>query len=462
MPPPLISIHAPLAGCDARSVRSAPPLRCHFNPRTPCGVRRCWQYGCPQPKNFNPRTPCGVRPRAARPARPSARFQSTHPLRGATRERAHSSTRTTYFNPRTPCGVRLSAAGQLCDRQRHFNPRTPCGVRLIRSRASPGSAKFQSTHPLRGATDDDRRVQSHTPISIHAPLAGCDLVSAAVDLGGDAISIHAPLAGCDRTPASMSRPTTRFQSTHPLRGATLVQSSPVCPFRIFQSTHPLRGATVCDCQRRSPLRNFNPRTPCGVRLWRHRSFSSKRLISIHAPLAGCDLESSTIEKTSIYFNPRTPCGVRRLALLLQAQTQNISIHAPLAGCDARTASTGLSTLPFQSTHPLRGATTTCTKRRRDRLYFNPRTPCGVRQQKRTKNAALLRKRYKYKFFVCKKCTSGDLTGAYSSKNTLYSGANCSENPCALSVRTHRISGPSTSNPGLMPKCSILERYFSPR
>ena len=197
VPPPLISIHAPLAGCDARSVRSAPPLRCHFNPRTPCGVRRCWQYGCPQPKNFNPRTPCGVRPRAARPARPSARFQSTHPLRGATRERAHSSTRTTYFNPRTPCGVRLSAAGQLCDRQRHFNPRTPCGVRLIRSRASPGSAKFQSTHPLRGATDDDRRVQSHTPISIHAPLAGCDLVSAAVDLGGDAISIHAPLAGCD-------------------------------------------------------------------------------------------------------------------------------------------------------------------------------------------------------------------------------------------------------------------------
>lgn len=95
----------------------------------------------------------------------------------------------------------------------------------------------------------------------------------------------------------------------------------------------------------------------------------------------------------------------------------ISIHAPLAGCDSKSAQ---------------------------------------------KNAALLRKRYKYKLFVCKKCTSGDLTGAYSSKNTLYSGANCSENPCALSVRTHRISGPSTSNPGLMPKCSILERYFSPR
>jgi len=27
----------------------------------------------------------------------------------------------------------------------------------------------------------------------------------------------------------------------------------------------------------------------------------------------------------------------------------------------------------------------------------------------------LRKRYKYKLFVCKKCTSGGLTGTYSSK-----------------------------------------------
>ena len=35
-----------------------------------------------------------------------------------------------------------------------------------------------------------------TQISIHAPLAGCD-VRVGHFLGGDAISIHAPLAGCD-------------------------------------------------------------------------------------------------------------------------------------------------------------------------------------------------------------------------------------------------------------------------
>lgn len=135
------------------------------------------------------------------------------------------------------------------------------------------------------------------------------------------------------------------------------------------------------------------------------------------PLRGATYCRPCLGDTSGHFNPRAPCGVRRETLWLDDRAVAISIHAPLAGCDSKSAQ---------------------------------------------KNAALLRKRYKYKFFVCKKCTSGDLTGAYSSKNTLYSGANCSENPCALSVRTHRISGPSTSNPGLMPKCSILERYFSPR
>ena len=34
--------------------------------------------------------------------------------------------------------------------------------------------KFQSTHPLRGATDRGYTYGSITEISIHAPLAGCD------------------------------------------------------------------------------------------------------------------------------------------------------------------------------------------------------------------------------------------------------------------------------------------------
>ena len=101
------------------------------------------------------------------------------------------------------------------------------------------------------------------------------------------ISIHAPLAGCDWN-----------------RGRSCPQG------RIFQSTHPLRGATWTACGTYSSRRNFNPRTPCGVR---PRSFSF--------------LSSSS------NFNPRTPCGVRRF---LRAC---VMMHDK-----------------FQSTHPLRGAT----------------------------------------------------------------------------------------------------------
>ena len=57
----------------------------------------------------------------------------------------------------------------------------------------------------------------------------------------------------------------------------------------------------------------------------------------------------------------------------------ISIHAPRVGCDIISVLLGLVLAIFQSTHPVWGATYylccwVCPYR-----YFNPRTPCGVRQ-----------------------------------------------------------------------------------
>ena len=123
--------------------------------------------------------------------------------------------------------------------------------------------------------------------------------------------------------------------------------------------------------------NFNPRTPCGVRRSVGIHQVGKQIISIHAPLAGCDRLATTKTAHALHFNPRTPCGVRRLNgtadcsnLLFQSThplrgaTVNragkafcvlISIHAPLAGCDSKY-------IPCQSR----------------RANFNPRTPCGVR------------------------------------------------------------------------------------
>ena len=207
--------------------------------------------------------------------------------------------------------------------------------------------------PLAGCDAYGKRVAQDIFISIHAPLAGCDACRE-VSLRRLRISIHAPLAGCDaptfnlafsglnfnpRTPCGV-RPRTNvpdvgrqpFQSTHPLRGATEAINYSAATGAI--SIHaPLAG---CDYRRRGgwlTAQDFNPRTPCGVRL-----------------------RSSQWAVPQRHFNPRTPCGVRRAGrrgtrkisafqsthplrgatakLSGRSTTNSISIHAPLAGCDA--------------------------------------------------------------------------------------------------------------------------------
>ena len=191
-------------------------------------------------------------------------FQSTHSLRGATGGQSHPvvpfhpisihaplagcdsaisamPSASPNFNPRTPCGVRqdyLDKRAAAYD----FNPRTPCGVRR-----------------RLGATAGAR----HT-ISIHAPLAGCDGALISRHLCDGIFQSTHPLRGATQK-ATITAPSNLFQSTHPLRGATATARARRGRMQ-FQSTHPLRGATRQ--QRRYVIYpvHFNPRTPCGVRL----------------------------------------------------------------------------------------------------------------------------------------------------------------------------------------------------
>ena len=214
----IISIHAPLTGCDPRRNRYPQP-----------------------PTNFNPRTPHGVRLRDLTAITSSLQFQSTHPSRGATSLSTACTPTDSYFNPRTPHGVRLGKHTSLLPE-------------LV----------FQSTHPSRGATFRKAHLYSHIQISIHAPLTGCDwrpdtvwfvrchfnprtphgvrLPSATCRQRMTSISIHAPLTGCD----DQERQTSDKQET-------------------FQSTHPSRGATGLWRYGQSRRKYFNPRTPHGVR-----------------------------------------------------------------------------------------------------------------------------------------------------------------------------------------------------
>ena len=168
----------------------------------------------------------------------------------------------------------------------NFNPRTPCGVRP--SWRSPSSSS--------------RR------ISIHAPLAGCDINLTRIQKA-EAISIHAPLAGCDEE--------NRIHRHHRRN------FNPRTPCGVRHEYVPLNGRYL----------NFNPRTPCGVRPLRQIAAVVYNDISIHAPLAGCDPLYCNIRAGGCHFNPRTPCGVRPVCVVLNPPKWI-----------------------FQSTHPLRGAT----------------------------------------------------------------------------------------------------------
>ena len=81
--------------------------------------------------------------------------------------------------------------------------------------------RFQSTHPVRGATAFRELDKGVKDISIHAPREGCDclIVNKRVDI--EDISIHAPREGCDAPFSTICATESVFQSTHPVRGATV-------------------------------------------------------------------------------------------------------------------------------------------------------------------------------------------------------------------------------------------------
>ena len=173
------------------------------------------------------------------------RFQSTHPVRGATVTAGISSVVALRFQSTHP--VRGATKYPITRRKDHydFNPRTPCGVRPTNLQSQIDQLK----------------------ISIHAPRAGCD-VYIHIKVGGFGISIHAPRAGCDCIKAKQTVTTTNFNPRTPcgVRLWVLVANSGP---RGFQSTHPVRGATMKFC-----------------------IVNNGVIISIHAPRAGCDHNTS--------------------------------------------------------------------------------------------------------------------------------------------------------------------------
>ena len=182
--------------------------------------------------------------------------------------------------------------------------------------------------------------------------------------------------------------------------------------------------TVCQSVEPVQISIHAPREGCDVLIRFFENLVGK--ISIHAPREGCDPGVRDRRAAKRNFNPRTPRGVRRGQEYTFSVTADISIHAPREGCDhlsiikniiaprfqsthpARGATGGRAphhkSKSFQSTHPARGATFECTLlfgflvisihapregcdvldgvRGRGAPDFNPRTPRGVRPSNR--------------------------------------------------------------------------------
>ena len=284
-----ISIHAPRVGCDGQYLHAA-RLPALFQSTHPVWGATPSIWGPPDRVAISIHAPrVGCDGQYLHAARLPALFQSTHPVWGATWPFVRPDLlQSPDFNPRTPCGVRRGRTlVYLVFRYISIHaPRVGCDLKAYFS--LPKDIRFQSTHPVWGATlalarwpTTHREFQSTHPVwgatgcsmcgfGIHLEFQSTHPVWGATGNVPDGhllaldISIHAPRVGCDRVKPLPSVRTWAFQSTHPVWGATLDGQELPGQF-LFQSTHPVWGATVSANLRCWESLNFNPRTPCGVR-----------------------------------------------------------------------------------------------------------------------------------------------------------------------------------------------------
>ena len=256
-------------------------------------------------------------------------------MRGATLRPADCSARTRHFNPRAPCGARHLLVGRALCVCLDFNPRAPCGARRHLIPRVYEDSHFNPRAPCGARHEGAKKMLTENIFQSTRPMRGATLFPSSCRKWGN-ISIHAPHAG---------------------RDSKIVVSI-------------------------STITNFNPRAPCGARPGRSGGFGSDGRISIHAPHAGRDYMKRQMIIIVCYFNPRAPCGARRWISENQAESVYISIHAPHAGRDDVMSVEDVRNHAFQSTRPMRGATSLTRWRRSWANYFNPRAPCGARPQLR--------------------------------------------------------------------------------
>ena len=216
---------------------------------------------------------------------------------------------------------------------------------------------FQSTLPVRGATRVAEVVGAvRADISIHAPRAGSDEYARSDLDKRMTISIHAPRAGSDGSTA-----------WHIWRSPNFNPRSP-CGERLFLGMAKINH------------KHFNPRSPCGERLacrvpfisppsvfqstlpvrgattWTGEGQLAYQIFQSTLPVRGATMTIPPSPWLPTAFQSTLP--VRGATAMVAAGIfhRAISIHAPRAGSDGEITLYEAAEELFQSTLPVRGAT----------------------------------------------------------------------------------------------------------
>ena len=287
----------------------------------------------------------------------------------------------------------------LLRRRNYFNPRAPCGARPFKQTTKMAWDKFQSTRPVRGATQLHRALADYVDISIHAPRAGRDRRSASSSMTASSISIHAPRAGRDRDNGRRRKDGAAISIHAPRAGRDAALIGWGVYIRNFNPRAPC-GARLSPIFMFSFPPDFNPRAPCGARPAGTGYRQRYLLISIHAPRAGRDEDLKKVYHELFDISIHAPRAGRDWWDCPPPAVRFISIHAPRAGrdrclctrttrnayfnprapCGARRESCAYTAryVIFQSTRPVRGATHNIQPEFTLMSHFNPRAPCGAR------------------------------------------------------------------------------------
>ena len=313
------------------SVPCRPSSWCNFNPHSPCGERQKIPHRPLRLHYFNPHSPCGERPTGWGAYRIRHEFQSTLPLRGATVQLLVEAI-AVRISIHTPLAGSDRARTDRWSRQRisihtplagsdfgfdsraqcrwYFNPHSPCGERrAVYRQTAPKPTEFQSTLPLRGATNARSREIAAILISIHTPLAGSDLQIKGLSAGPLTFQSTLPLRGA--TCLSVRSCRSRLISIHtPLAGSDKNSGSHDVAFQLISIHTPLAGSDLA-WRAENHRRNISIHTPLAgsdqLRLALHSLWGR---ISIHTPLAGSDVMLENAFQTPSDFNPHSPCGER--------------------------------------------------------------------------------------------------------------------------------------------------------